>query len=302
MKNQYTDSALRALKEAKKAANSLHQDYIGSEHLLLGIIKEPAGVASRILKEHGVTAEQIETMMNRLLKQTDTAVASKAEYSDRCQAILDQSAREARASRCEKIGTEHLLLAVMKSTDSMAVRMLNTLGVNFMKIFLDIMIASGKDATQAKQELSAMRARQAKGKSATPTLDQYSRDLTAMAAEGKLDPVVGREVEIERVVQILSRRMKNNPCLVGEPGVGKTAIVEGLARLIVQGEAPDIICEKRLLALDLSGMVAGSKYRGEFEERIKKLIAEVRADGNVILFVDELHTIIGAGGAEGAIY
>ena len=222
-------------------------------------------------------------------------------FTPRSKRILDQSYKEAAKFKAPLVGTEHILIALIKESDCIAVRLLNTLGVNVQKVYIDILTASGVDVSVAKNEYSSGKGQKTKGKTATPTLDQYSRDLTEYAREGKLDPVIGREGEIQRVVQILSRRTKNNPCLVGEPGVGKTAIAEGLALKIVEGNIPDTIKEKRVVTLDLSGMVAGSKYRGEFEERIKKVISEVISDGSVLLFIDEIHTIIGAGGAEGAI-
>ena len=214
---------------------------------------------------------------------------------------MEQAEKEADRLRNEKIGTEHILLAILKSEDTLAIKLLNSMAVNLKKTFVDTLVALGMDMAQAKRELGALSNPKNKKKSSYPTLEQYSRDLTEAAREDRLDPVVGRNAEVERVMQILCRRMKNNPCLVGEPGVGKTAVVEGLAQMIASGTVPEILADKRILSLDLSGMVAGSKYRGEFEERIKRVIAEVRAAGNVILFVDELHTLIGAGGAEGAM-
>ena len=222
-------------------------------------------------------------------------------YSDKLNTLLEQAEKEADRLRNEKIGTEHILLAILKSEDTLAIKLLNSMAVNLKKTFVDTLVALGMDMTQAKRELGALSNPKNKKKSSFPTLEQYSRDLTEAAREDRLDPVVGRNAEVERVMQILCRRMKNNPCLVGEPGVGKTAVVEGLAQMIASGTVPEILADKRILSLDLSGMVAGSKYRGEFEERIKRVIAEVRAAGNVILFVDELHTLIGAGGAEGAM-
>lgn len=302
MNQNYTKSANNALRYAKKIALQLTQEYIGSEHLLLGLIKEKSGVASAVLEQNGVDEERLEKMINQLMMdRTNVALANKAEFSKRCQDILDLSAKEAARFKAEQIGTEHLLIAIIKHPDSVAFRLLTAMNITVTKLYADVLAAMGLEPAVAKSELNSLKAREKKGKSSTPTLDQYARDLTKQARENKLDPVVGRNEEMQRVVQILSRRMKNNPCLVGEPGVGKTAIVEGLAQMIVSGEVPETVTGKRLLSLDLSGMVAGSKYRGEFEERIKKLIAEVTQVGNVILFVDELHTIIGAGGAEGAI-
>ena len=215
--------------------------------------------------------------------------------------MLEKSVQEAENQKEAQAGTEHLLVAMLKETDCVATRLLYTMGVNIQKLYVAVLTAMGIENPTAEELQGGRNQKTQKSGAATPTLDQYSRDLTVMAAEGKLDPVVGRDREITRLIQILSRRSKNNPCLVGEPGVGKTAIAEGLAARIVEGNVPETIKDKRLLTLDLSGMVAGSKYRGEFEERIKKVIAEVKNAGNVLLFLDEIHTIIGAGGAEGAI-
>lgn len=302
MNQNYTKSANNALRYAKKIALQLTQEYVGSEHLLLGLVKEKNGLASAVLIQNGVDEERLENLTSQLMMEhTNVLLANKAEFSKRCQDILDLSAKEAVHFKAKQIGTEHLLIAIIKHPDSVAFRLLTAMNITVTKLYADILAAMGLEPAVAKNELNSLKAKEKKGKSATPTLDQYSRDLTKLAKEGKLDPVVGRAGEMQRVVQILSRRMKNNPCLVGEPGVGKTAIVEGLAQMITAGEVPETVVGKRVLSLDLSGMVAGSKYRGEFEERIKKLINEVTQVGNVILFVDELHTIIGAGGAEGAI-
>ena len=252
--------------------------------------------------KNGVEEERLENLTSQLMMEhTNVALANKAEFSKRCQDILELADKEAVKFKAQQVGTEHLLIAIIKHPDSVAFRLLTAMNITISKLYADILAAMGIEPSVAKNELNSLKSKEKKGKSATPTLDQYSRDFTKLAKEGKLDPVVGRTEEMQRVVQILSRRMKNNPCLVGEPGVGKTAIVEGLAQMITAGEVPETVMGKRLLSLDLSGMVAGSKYRGEFEERIKKLINEVTQVGNVILFVDELHTIIGAGGAEGAI-
>lgn len=302
MNQNYTKSANNALRYAKKIALQLTQEYVGSEHLLLGLVKEKNGMASAVLTQNGVDEERLENLTSQLMMDhTNVLLANKAEFSKRCQDILNLSAKEAVRFKAKQIGTEHLLIAIIKHPDSVAFRLLTAMNITVTKLYADVLAAMGLEPAVAKNELNSLKAKEKKGKSATPTLDQYSRDLTKLAKEGKLDPVVGRAEEMQRVVQILSRRMKNNPCLVGEPGVGKTAIVEGLAQMITAGEVPETVIGKRLLSLDLSGMVAGSKYRGEFEERIKKLINEVTQVGNVILFVDELHTIIGAGGAEGAI-
>ena len=302
MSQNYTKSANNALKYAKRIALELKQEYVGSEHLLLGLLKERTGIAYAVLTKNGVEDSKLEALTNQLMMDhTNVALANKAEFSKRCQDILDVASKEAKHYKAGQVGTEHLLIAIIKHPDSVAFRLLTAMNISVTKLYGDILEAMGLAPSQAKTELNKLKSKDKKGKSNTPTLDQYSRDFTKLAAEGKLDPVVGRNEEMSRVIQILSRRMKNNPCLVGEPGVGKTAIVEGLAQMIIAGDVPETVKDKRLLSLDMSGMVAGSKYRGEFEERIKKLITEVTTSGNVILFVDELHTIIGAGGAEGAI-
>jgi ATP-dependent Clp protease ATP-binding subunit ClpC len=302
MNQNYTKSANNVLRYAKRIALQMTQEYVGSEHLLLGLIKEKSGTAYAVLTQNGVEEDRLENLTSQLMMEnTNVALANRAEFSKRCQDILELADKEALKFKAQQVGTEHFLIAIIKHPDSVAFRLLTAMNVNVTKLYSDILTAMGLEPGVAKSELNSLKSKEKKGKSATPTLDQYSRDFTKLAKEGRLDPVVGRNEEMQRVVQILSRRMKNNPCLVGEPGVGKTAIVEGLAQLIVAGEVPETVMGKRLLSLDLSGMVAGSKYRGEFEERIKKLINEVTQVGNVILFVDELHTIIGAGGAEGAI-
>lgn len=300
MKERFTENARMAINLAAEAAKQLAHGYIGTEHLLIGLI-HTNGVAGSVLKENNVEEERILELINQLISTGTVAeYEEEGRLTPRAQGILQQSEREAKKTGSQFIGTEHILLALLKMQDCIAVRLLNTLGVNLQKIYIDLLGAMGIDIGTAKNEY-AMSKGKGRGRSQTPTLDQYSRDLTAYAREEKLDPVIGREKEIQRVIQILSRRTKNNPCLVGEPGVGKTAVAEGLAQKIVEGDVPDTIKDKRVLTLDLSGMVAGSKYRGEFEERIKKAIAEVIYDGNVLLFIDELHTIIGAGSAEGAI-
>ena len=301
MNDKFTDNAKNAINLAKEVAYRLSHNYIGTEHLLIGLM-EVDGVASKVLEENGVNVEKVLELVNQLIApNSGVEMMDAGSFTPRSKRILDQSYKEAARFKAQQVGTEHILIALIKETDCIAVRLLNTLGVNIQKVYIDILTATGVDLNAAKSEYSAGKGNKGKAKSQTPTLDQYSRDLTDYAREGKLDPVIGRENEIQRVVQILSRRTKNNPCLVGEPGVGKTAIAEGLALKIVEGNIPDTIKEKRVVTLDLSGMVAGSKYRGEFEERIKKVISEVISDGNVLLFIDEIHTIIGAGGAEGAI-
>ena len=299
MQPQFTDKAKAALILAERAARSMRQSYVGSEHILLGLLRENTGVAATVLQNNGVDVVQLKEMIRDLIApESSVLIAEHDGYSPRAQSILEEAHRQAERFRSDKTGTEHILLALLKEGDNVAVRLLNTMGVSVQKLYVDVLVAMGEDGGLYKEDLGK---KQGRKKSGTSTLDQYSRDLTALAREGKLDPVIGRQEEITRVIQILSRRTKNNPCLIGEPGVGKTAVVEGLAARIVSGDVPFTVQNKRVLTLDLSGMVAGSKYRGEFEERIKKVIKEVIEDGNVVLFLDELHTIIGAGGAEGAI-
>ena len=298
MQSQFTDKAQNALAQASRCARSLKQGYIGTEHILVGLLKEDTGVAAKVLADNGVETGQVMDMIRDLIAfENGVAVKDREGYSPRAARILEEAHHQAARFGQKQTGTEHLLLALIKEGENVAVRLLNTLGANVQKIYVDTLIAIGQDGNLYKEDLGKKGDRKAK----QSTLEQYSRDLTALAREGKLDPVAGRDEEIRRVIQILSRRTKNNPCLVGEPGVGKTAVVEGLAARIVAGDVPFTVQNKRVLTLDLSGMVAGSKYRGEFEERIKKVLKEVTEDGNIILFLDELHTIIGAGGAEGAI-
>lgn len=299
MQPQFTDKAKTALALAEKAARGLRQSYVGSEHILLGLLKENTGVAATVLQNNGVDVTQLKEMIQELIvPESSVLIAEREGYSPRAQRILEEAHKQAERFKSEKTGTEHILLALLKEGENVAVRLLNTMGISIQKLYVDVLAAMGEDSALYKEDLSK---KQNKKKNQSAMLEQYSRDLTALAREGKLDPVIGREEEITRVIQILSRRTKNNPCLIGEPGVGKTAVVEGLASRIVTGNVPFTVQNKRVLTLDLSGMVAGSKYRGEFEERIKRVVKEVIEDSNVILFLDELHTIIGAGGAEGAI-
>ena len=299
MQPQFTEKAKAALALAQKAAKSLRQSYVGSEHILLGLLKENTGVAATVLQNNGVDAVQLQEMIQDLIAPESTVMLAERDgYSPRAEKILEEAHKQAARFRSDKTGTEHLLLAILKEGENVAVRLLNTMGISIQKLYVDVLVAMGENGALYKEDLNR---KQGKKKQGASTLEQYSRDLTALAREGKLDPVIGREEEITRVIQILSRRTKNNPCLIGEPGVGKTAVVEGLASRIVTGDVPFTVQNKRVLTLDLSGMVAGSKYRGEFEERIKKVVKEVIEDGNIVLFLDELHTIIGAGGAEGAI-
>ena len=293
---QYTRQAQEALNMARKIAAELKHPYVGTEHLLFGLKRVFTGVAGQVLDKNKVDEEQMEKAMDILVSAPEAAKKERKhlEYSPRLRYILEESQNEAVQLASEKVGTEHLLLTMLKDGDCVATRMLMTLNVNIQKLFQDLLLAAGIDPKEYMEN-------QKDGETVGGIIDQYSTDLTQEAREGKLDPVIGREKEIARVMEILSRRTKNNPCLVGEPGVGKTAIVEGLARQIAEGIVPESMKDKRIMVLDLPGMIAGSKYRGEFEERMKKLIREVKTAGNIILFLDELHTIIGAGGAEGAI-
>ena len=295
----YTDKAKKALNYANRLSRSSGCNYVGTEHILAGLLKEGTGVAAEVLTANNVELEALLKLIDELVAAgEEVTVADRDGYSPRTQMVLDRAREMADRFDSERIGTEHLLLAIIKEGDCAASRLLNTMGANPQKPFVDILAAMGEDPAQYREEIQRGRNEEA---TLTPTLDQYSRDLTAMARAGRLDPVIGREKETERVIQILCRRGKNNPCLIGEPGVGKTAIVEGIAQSLVNGNVPDIVADKRLVSLDMSGLVAKSKYRGEFEDRIKKVINEVETAGNVLLFIDELHTIIGAGGAEGAL-
>jgi len=302
MQTAYTAKAKKAIDIASRMSKSLHHNYIGTEHILLGLLKENTGVAAQILRDNGVELDKVLNLIQELIAPAQAVALQEPEgYSPRAVRVLEGAAKEATRFHSEKIGTEHMLLAMVKEPECVAARLLNTLSVNIQKMYVDTLIAMGEDANLYKEDFQNGKPGRKKNAEVTSVLDQYSRDLTKLSAEGSLDPVVGREKEIDRVIQILSRRNKNNPCLIGEPGVGKTAIVEGIAERIVTGMVPDTVLGKRVVALDLSGIVAGSKYRGEFEERIKKVLAEVTKAGNVLLFIDEIHTIIGAGGAEGAI-
>ena len=301
MQTAYTAKAKKAIDIATRISKSLHHSYIGTEHILLGLLKEGTGVASQVLADNGVEYDKVLELIEELIAPGNAVAVLEDGLSPRAAHVLEVSKAEAARFHSEKIGTEHLLIAMIKETECVASRLLNTLSVNVQKMYVDTLIAMGEDVSQYKDEFQNGKPGKRKNAEGTPSLDQFSRDLTELARDGKLDPVVGRETEIDRVIQILSRRSKNNPCLIGEPGVGKTAIVEGIAERIMGGMVPDTVLGKRVVSLDLSGIGAGSKYRGEFEERIKKVLAEVAKAGNVLLFIDEIHTIIGAGGAEGAI-
>lgn len=304
MQKKYTAKAKKAISLAENEAKRLGHNYIGTEHLLVGLVAEGTGTAAKVLSSAGIDKDKMLKLISELISPNSTeALLEQSGYTPRATKVLEASWREAERFNSDLIGTEHILLAIIKETDCVGARLLNTLGVRPGKLYADILIAMGESVQKYKEEFMGIGRSSANTQSpnATPMLDQYSRDLTALAKDEQLDPVVERDPEIERIIQILSRRTKNNPCLLGEPGVGKTAIVEGIAQRIVDGCVPDVILGKRVVTLDISSMVAGSKYRGEFEERIKKVLKEVQIAGNVILFIDELHTIIGAGGAEGAI-
>lgn len=301
MSTQYTNQAKTAVKYAEKTARRYKHSYIGTEHLLAGLLHEEEGTAGMVLRDMGISEERLMEMIRKLIapEESNVLTADRAGYTPRAARMLEGAVEEADDLRSEKIGTEHLLLAMLREVDCMGTRLLHTMGVNIRKLQNEVLAAMGEEVANPRDNGNARSRNEAA--TGTPTLDQYSRDLTEMARQGVMDPVVGREDEIGRVIQILSRRTKNNPCLIGEPGVGKTAVVEGLAQRITQGLVPEKMKNRRLVVLDLSGMVAGSKYRGEFEERIKKVIAEVMEHPGILLFIDELHTIIGAGGAEGAL-
>ena len=296
MQNQYTKQALSAISFAASEAKRLKHPYIGTEHLLLGLRKEYTGVAGQVLAQHGVDEEKILKLMDKLVVPSEGESRKKQpEESPRLRCILEDGIAEAGHFHMRQVGTEHLLMAMIRDVDCVAARILITMNINLQKLFQDTLAAAGMDPKAYQEEVSE------EGHGTGSALEKYCKDLTAEAEEGHLDPVVGREEEIFRLMQVLSRRTKNNPCLVGEPGVGKTAILEGLAERIALGAVPESMKRERIYTLDLAGLIAGSKYRGEFEDRMKRLISEVESNPNVLLFMDELHTMIGAGGAEGAM-
>ena len=298
----FTEIATKALSYAKDEAIKAGLGSIGTEHLLLGLLKATESAASRVLENNGVTYDAVKTMISeQIAPEKALLVKDKGLYTPKAMQILRASEDEARHFKDTEIGCEHILLAILTEGDNLALRILNSLNVNPQKMFVDTLAAMGNEIDEIKEEIRAYEAYNSDADMKPSLIAKYSRDLTKLAEEGRLDPVIGRTEEINRIIRTISRRTKNNPCLVGEPGVGKTAIVEGLAQRIVSGDVPKTIRSKRLLTLDLSAMVAGSKYRGEFEERIKKVIAEVIEAGNIILFLDEIHTLIGAGGSEGSI-
>ena len=301
MKQGFTNEALSAIEKSKKTAGYCRQNYVGTEHLLAGLLNTVEGTASIVLSEAGVVPEKLMKLIDRLIApQGNVAVIDDRAFSPRAQEILDESQRIAGEFDSDEAGTEHILLALLGDPDCVAARLLHTMGIDLRKLYADTLVAMGSENKLGEQDIFSGKIGP-DNERGTPTLDAYSRDLTKIASENGLDPVVGRETEITRVIQILSRRTKNNPCLIGEPGVGKTAIVEGLAQRIALGIVPESVRNMRVVMLDLSGMVAGTKYRGEFEERIKNVVSEVSQNRNILLFIDELHTIIGAGGAEGAL-
>ncbi len=303
MQENYTRQAQEAIKLAEETARKYKHNYVGTEHLLMGLLKQEDGTASAVLADFHIDEERLAGLIDKLIAPPASVLTEGPKgYTPRAERVIEASFQEAANLDGDKVGTEHLLMALLKETDCVGTRLLHTLEVNIQKLYVAVLAAIGETGRFTKEELSSARVMKMSGSaSSTQTLDQYSRDLTALAAEGKLDPIVGRDEEIARIVQILSRRTKNNPCLIGEPGVGKTAIAEGLAQRIVWGLVPDTVQDKRVVVLDLSSMVAGSKYRGEFEERIKNVVREVSQNKNILLFIDELHTIIGAGGAEGSL-
>lgn len=301
MKLPYSKETELVLKEANKVARKLGQNFVGSEHMILALASVSDTTAYSILNNNGLDIAKVAHALKFILEPGGTVTREKDKYTETARQILEDAQAEATRLSSDEVGTEHLLLAILKIQSCVAVRLMQIEKINIQKVYIDILMTCGMDANAAKKEYASVKKKKAKLGVSTPTLDKYSRDITMEARHGNLDPVVGREKEIQRVMQILSRRMKNNPCLVGEPGVGKTAVVEGIAYMISRGNVPDTVKGKRLLSLDISGMLAGSKYRGEFEDRIKKVIQEVMMSGDVILFVDELHTLVGAGDAEGAI-
>lgn len=302
MTGQYTQKAEKAIRLAEALAKKLKQTYIGTEHLLYGILQEGDNTGAIVLNQNHVSQEKVlAKIQSMMLEQQEPVEKKKAIRTPKCQEILKNAYMEAKRDEYEQAGTEHIMIAIIKDVENGACKLLESLNAQVQKIYMDVIKTIGRDISLAKTEYLAKRRSQGKGKSATPMLDRYSRNLTQLAKDGKLDPVIGRNYEMERLVQILSRRTKNNPCLTGEPGVGKTAIVEGLAQMLVKGTVPETIQDKKLLSLDLSALIAGTKYRGEFEERIKRLLDEIRMSQDILLFIDEIHTMIGAGGAEGSM-
>ena len=293
---KFTNRAEKAISLAQEIAAEFGHNYVGTEHLLFGLVKEGNGLAYKVLSSQGITEEKVSSLIEELIGRDAPLANVPIGFTPRTKRVIELSFIEAKKLNNTFIGTEHLLLGIMKEGDSVASRIIIELGVDIQKLFSEIVKTLGEENGN-----SAPKAKKNTTYSQTPTLNQYGKDLTGEASDGKLDPIVGREKEIERIIQILSRRTKNNPCLIGEPGVGKTAVVEGLAEKIIEGEVPEILRDKRVVTLDISSMVAGAKYRGDFEERLKKCLQEIKKASNTILFIDEIHTIVGAGAAEGAI-
>jgi ATP-dependent Clp protease ATP-binding subunit ClpC len=302
MFDRFTDRARKVMGLARQEAQRFNHDYIGTEHILLGLVQEGSGVAASVLKNLDIDLKKIRQEVEKLVSHGTTMVTmGQLPFTPRAKKVLELSLEEASNLGHNYIGTEHLLLGLIREQEGIAAQVLQNIKVRLEDVREEVLELLGAEVTQGEEEETEPVQQGAAGKSKTPALDAFGRDLTELAREGKLDPVIGRVGEIERVMQILSRRTKNNPVLIGEAGVGKTAIVEGLAQLIIRGEVPEILRNKRIVVLDLAMMVAGTKYRGQFEERIKAVMTEVRRSKNIILFIDELHTLVGAGGAEGAI-
>ena len=293
---EFTERAQKVLDIAKQFSVDHNYSFIGTEQILYGLVKEGQGLAANILSAQGLTPEYVENEIIKIDGVMDTKENDDIDFTPRAKRIIENSVRESKRMSQNYVGTEHILLALMREIDSVAVRILIDGDIDPQKIFTDLLRLLSEDSPMNNYASTNQNMA-----SATPTLNQYGKDLTSFARDGKIDPVIGRKNEIERIVEILSRRTKNNPVLIGEPGVGKTAVVEGLAQMIVDSKVPEILKNKRLVSLDMSAMIAGTKYRGDFEERLKKSLQEVKKAGNVILFIDELHTIIGAGAAEGAM-
>lgn len=299
---EYTAQATAAINYAKKISKKLNHKYVGTEHLLLGLLHSNDSISATVFAREGVTEENLISLIDELISpETDVAVMERDGFTPKFHQVLEQASEEAELSQLDEIGTEHLTIAILKTPDCAATRLLASMNINLQKVFNDILVSMGQSGTTYREESVRKNRYEQRNYNRPSLLEQYSRNLSSLARNGELDPIIGRDKEIERVIEILSRRGKNNPCLIGEPGVGKTAIVEGLAEKIETGLVPDSVKDKEILTLDLSGIVAGTKYRGEFEERIKNIMNEVIDDGDVILFIDEIHTLIGAGGAEGSI-
>ena len=299
MMYKFTKKAEKSISIANELAMEFGHNYIGTEHILYGLAKENSGVASKVIENQGITPEQIEEQIDVLVGRNEEELEDIVGFTPRTKRVIENAFIEAKKTNSDYIGTEHILLGILMEQDSVATRILLDLNVNLQKLYNEIIKIINQGETNNKS--GTTKSKVGGSYNQTSTLNQYGIDLTKKAIEGKLDPVIGRKEEIERVIQILSRRMKNNPCLIGEPGVGKTAVVEGLAEKIISEDVPEVLKNKRIVSLDISGMVAGAKYRGDFEERIKKCLNEVKKANDVILFIDEIHTIVGAGSAEGAV-